>query len=288
MIAPIVITILFCVGMLMHVASEEKRERQARIAEAKAKIREAGFFSDGDPFEQAQIGVSADGIDSLLHTQCERPLPGKTGAGRTVCLVSLNVEGPDMLICRKSDSDEIMGPLPTALRFPLGDAIFDEEYVAYAGGEVSGGKESGYRGGPERPPISWAQPAILRRLQDFGLIWLRVRDGEAEIAFQPVRYKRALAILRLARIIALGARNVDSDELPAVEEDAPPLPTEVTYYNLGALIALVVMTVPFGSLLSLTIGSRHIPVSLGTALVFTVDTAIITLITLVQWRRRKA
>ena len=319
LISCLVTLCLFCVGMLFNIASEEKREKQARLADAEAEIQAAGFSSDGDPFGHVQLRTSMDGMELFLDSRCERTLPGKASMRETVCLVTMNVEGPALLICRKIDSGEILGPSPSALRFPLCEPAFAEVYEAYTGDSIVEDGELGYRGAPERPLFSWARPEILERLQDFSLLWLQVRDGKGEVAFRPVRYKRALAILRLVRVIALGAQNIDSGGLPAVDDEAAPLPEETARPRLVDLSLF--LSLPFliglflGSFGPIPYATRHTvcpsgvedtpsrlancvslrsdaifmwSTALSVALSVTVATVIFSLPVLVRWYRRKA
>lgn len=194
---------LFPVGLaLMAVAVVlslllQRSERSARgRAEALARgtLEETGLSLSGDPLGTFTLRGRSSGVDLVLENGAIEKRPGPSDESSVVCMVRVAVPIADMVVCRASEIDRTMGPLPSAERVRTGHAGFDARYAVFIGRA-----QSHYRGVDPSVAGPWAAPATLDRLMDLGLEWLRVRDGNAEIALS------RLSDEDVARAIAVGA-----------------------------------------------------------------------------------
>ncbi len=170
-------------------------------------LREKGVLLKGDPFGSYSVEVSVPGLTVEARNAVLRRRPGtrEDESSETVCLVEVPLQAPDFIVCRADVADIVMGPLPAVPRTRSGHSLFDAVYSIFAapGSPVAA---PGYRDAPIVANIAWAQPAIVERLLELGLRWIRVREARAEIAFDPLQAQDAVrAALTCANIVRAAA-----------------------------------------------------------------------------------
>ena len=162
------------------------RARRAYVAEKTRALEALGLNVQGSRRGIFVLTSTDGGVNVEATGPVKRPAPGaRPGeAPIEVCAVDLRLPLPDCLICRAEEVDRMMGPVTPFPPTRTGHSAFDEGYRAYFSGEApSSEKEAGYREGTSGKTMSWAQPAILDRLLELRLRWLRVRDQQCEAAF---------------------------------------------------------------------------------------------------------
>jgi hypothetical protein len=158
----------------------------------------------------------------------------------------------DQIVCKVSEIDEVMGPLPAVPRVRTGHAPFDAEYAIFVG--VSGGGSAGsYRAAPTGGDTPWARPPILDALQRLGLQRMRIREGQAELTFVPaLPIEAAGRAARLALAVERAARGMPLPSLaPLPTVLLPPRPSldvEAAFVWLAAAFAGLLGGVLLGSL----------------------------------------
>jgi hypothetical protein len=180
-------------SFLLRRAGREERRRAE--AEATAELTEAGLRAEGKVLG-GYVARPIDGADVVLTNRTSPTRPGAVESIGSACVVTVAAPLPDQLVCKASEADLVMGPLPAAPRLRTGYAPFDEAHAVFVGAadrEVS----ASYRDAPESSAIPWARPPLLDALLDLELLWMRVREGRAELVFpplEPVDVGRAAAL----------------------------------------------------------------------------------------------
>lgn len=180
-------------------------ERRQAEADAAAKLTEAGLGANGDLLG-AFNARPLEGVDVVVKNRQSQTRPGASEPTGTACIARVEVALEDQIVCKVSEADLVMGPLPAVPRVRTGHAPFDEAYTVFVGS--AGGAPSGsYRAAPVAGGASWAQPPILEALLELDLLWLRVQEGRAELAFPPLEVEdvaRAVAIAIAIEHAAIG------------------------------------------------------------------------------------
>ena len=196
------------IGRYLTAAGQEERRRAEEVATA--KLAEVGLQANGDVLTKFVARTLGD-VDVVLRNAKSVTRPGAPEPTGEACVARVAVRLDDQIVCKASEADLVMGPLPAVPRVRTGHGTFDEAYAVFVGavGEVPAGS---YRAAPGPGGASWAQPAILEGLMELDLLWMRVQDGEADLVFPP------LAIEDVGRAAALAA---------AIEQAAIGGPTPV-------------------------------------------------------------
>jgi hypothetical protein len=195
------IIVLATAGLAM-VLRADGRDKAARRARAAAELARTGWTVVGDVLGEFELWGVLDGAAVVLKNSGVNKLPGpsteqRTAGTITVGTIAVPVPLPDLVICKISDIDSIMGMLPNAPRLRTGDARFDAVYAVFMG--MSSHEPGGdFRRAPGSDTLAWARPEALGQMLDLGLIWLRVQDGCCELSVAPLERQDVGAALSLA------------------------------------------------------------------------------------------
>ncbi|MFO0593205.1 MAG: hypothetical protein U0441_37020 [Polyangiaceae bacterium] len=179
---------IFVVGAFLYayVLNAVLRARRAYIGETTRALEAVGLKAKGNSGGPFVLNAN----DGDVHVEATGPVKRAAPGARPdearveVCAVDLPLPLPDCLICRADEVDRMMGPLSPFPRTRTGHIEFDERYRVYFSGDAAtSGADAGYRDGAVGNRVSWAQPAILERLLELELRWLRVRDQQCEATF---------------------------------------------------------------------------------------------------------
>jgi hypothetical protein len=196
----------------------------AAAARARAVLDRTGLAFEGDPLDRFTLVGECEGVGVSLasSTPAKRPGP-QVGEGEPPrCgLVRVHVPLPDQIVCRCDQADEIMGPLPAAPRIRTGYEPFDATYAVFTSPHPDEPQASYRSSAAAASPLPWARPAILDRMREFNLQWLRVHDGLADIALPPLGPVGAAAAAALGAAFAQAAAGASV----APFEDAVPGPS---------------------------------------------------------------
>jgi hypothetical protein len=143
---------------------DRRRDRQL-CAAASADLDATGLSWSGDPLGAPTLSGRVHGVDVVLENGSGHARPGVREHSELSCLVRVHARLEDQIVCRASEVDAVMGPLPSATRRKTGHESFDAAYATFGG---------------ETP---WARPALLDGMRDLAMLWLRTRDGQCELAF---------------------------------------------------------------------------------------------------------
>lgn len=193
-------------------------------ADAIQAIRKAlapiGGSLHGNPFDSYVLRTTVEGIDVQVHNRAVRKRPGarEDDSSKTVCAIELPLDGPDLIVCRMEEVDAVMGPLPSAVRKRSGHAAFDAQYAIFASAAEP---ETGpsYRGPPLTKSTAWAQPAVVERLIELKLQWMRLREGRGEVVFEPFEAEDAVRGVRTCANIARAISGAQPERV----EPGPPI-----------------------------------------------------------------
>lgn len=221
-----------------------KGERLRAASAATSLLDEAGLAPQGDVFGIFTLRATMYGVQVDLQNRVNRLPPGKLEGEVPTCVVNVAVPIPDQIVFEIASIDQVMGLLPTAPRVRTGYAPFDEAYATFvvATGEAAGGS---YRSSANAIAVPWGHSLLLERLRELGLLWLRVKEGRAEIVFPPLPLGE---VQRAMTIAAAVARSSQGNALPALEVGKPaqwvawPDPLNALYalWGLGAVLAVII------------------------------------------------
>lgn len=183
------IVIALAGGCMLYLFLEGSAAQRILSAWSDAKLAELGIAVEGDSLKDYRLHGSVHGAEVEVHAMVERAPPGarEDEPKKTVCVIKLALPLPDLIVCRSTDVDRVMGPLPAVPRTRTGHADFDKVYSLFVSSGATGdqgGAEGGYRRPGTIGPLGWAKPPILDRLTDLGLVWMRAREGACELAFE--------------------------------------------------------------------------------------------------------
>jgi hypothetical protein len=209
----------------------ESRRLRHQEQDVTAKLRAHGLTLEGalqKTFNRRgafEIRSSArDSVPaSTLRNDATVKLPGASGKSRDACIVQLDVPLPDLLICKVSEIDLLLGPLPSLRRTRTGDPAFDDAYAIFIQGEVEG--PSGFRESGSATSRLWSDSLVRAELLDLRTVWVRVREGHLEIALEPTALHGAVRALRLAVGIHRAVRGHRGAEPPFAGLEIPPMIT---------------------------------------------------------------
>lgn len=195
------VLIAFAVALSYLLRRFERLDREGAMARARQTLEATGLTLVGDPLGAFTLRGRSSGVDLVLENATDAPRPGRSGESSRVCMVRVDVPLADMVVCRASEVDLTMGPLPSVERARTGHAKFDEQYAVFIGRA-----QSEYRGGAPSVVGPWGASATLERLMDLGLQWMRVRDGKAEIAVCPLSVEDVARGLAVSANVARASR----------------------------------------------------------------------------------
>lgn len=184
-------------GIGRYLITIDQGERRRAEEVANAKLAEVGLQANGDVLTKYVARTMGD-VDVVVRNPKSVTRPGAPEPTGEACVARVALRLDDQIVCKASEADLVMGPLPAVPRIRTGHGAFDEAYAVFVGvaGEAPAGS---YRAAPAPGGASWAQPAILEGLMELDLLWMRVQDGQADLAFPP------LAIEDVGRVAALAA-----------------------------------------------------------------------------------
>jgi hypothetical protein len=240
-----------------------KARRRAEV-DAATTLAEAGLECAGDLLGTF-VARSRRGAEVLLTNRTTtHARPGTAAPSGDACVAAFEVSLVDQIVCRSADADTVMGPLPAVPRMHTGYAPFDQAYAVFVG--ASGGASPGgsYRSAPVASDIPWTQPALLDRLMELGLSWLRVHEGRAEIVFPPLEAEdmgRAAALAAAVEQVARGGPIPALVQGPRSFRQRVPVPP--TAWVVVAWAACI-FTGPMGSMvLGFSLGSYGVGAELA-------------------------
>ena len=181
--------------------------RRVATAEAAAKLAGAGLKTTGNPLGSF-TAHPVEGAGMAVANRTRPVRPGATEPGDEACVVSIDLPLVDQIVCSAADVDKVMGPLPAVPRVRTGHERFDTAYAVFIGVNGAAPPASSYRMAPVAGDVPWAQPALLDRLLELDLLWMRVRDGQAQLAFPPLEAEDVGRATALARAFEQAARGL--------------------------------------------------------------------------------
>lgn len=242
--------VLVAWGAVLRVArgAGEREKARARAEVEDAVRRTIGLEVAGDPIGSCAMRGNVHGVDLAIDVGSSRTLPGPSDESCAVTAISGATGLPDQIVCRKSDVDKVMGALPAVPRQPAGDPTFDARYAVFVGVEAGAQPAGGYRDGAAQvPALAWTEPKILSDMVAHGLVFMRVRDGRCELAFEP---RPAEDVAPLVATAANVIRRAASQPLVTAPSERPVVAPAVSY---GAVTG--VMYAALGSILIAPIGA---------------------------------
>ncbi len=161
-----------------------------------------GLDVGGDVLRSYVLRGRAHGIDLIIDNGSWQRRPGPGDGRLGVCSVRFAAAMQDLIVCRVSEIDAVMGALPAAPRVRTGHERFDSMYAVFVGG----GSSAEYRGPAPIELGGLAVPKILDRFLDLDLCWMRAQAGKIEIAFTPLDAEDVGRAVDVAASVALTAR----------------------------------------------------------------------------------
>lgn len=171
-------------------SAREGRERARFEEESLAAVREStGLELAPELLVGVNVGSysgrgTVRGLEVEVHVQRTVELPGATpseDSALVVTTVSCPTTWPDQIVCRRTDADRVMGPLPSVRPRPTGSADFDAQYAIFVTPTAPSDAGGGYRDAPDE--LGWADPETVTELLRQRLVFARVKDGRCELAF---------------------------------------------------------------------------------------------------------
>lgn len=206
-----VLLALAAAGTFLLLRRDAQAWRRAEAA-AKAKLAAANIQAEGTALG-IFVARSPENPDVVVTNRTPQTRPGAAEQTDTGCLVRVALPLPNQIACRAADADVVMGPLPSSPRFITGHAAFDNAYAVFIGPSTRVAGAESYRAAPVNGDVPWVQTRVLERLLELDLLWLRVRDGQADLAFP------TLAIEDVKHALAVGT----AFERAAYGKPGPPL-----------------------------------------------------------------
>ncbi len=217
-------------------------ERRSAVSEVTSVLEKAGFASQGDVLGTFSLRGLVHGVEVELMNRTNKLPPGDLENHVSACVVRVAVPIADQIVFNIDKIDQVMGLLPTAPRVRTGHPPFDHVYAVFvvSTAEATGGS---YRSTASASAVPWGQSLLLDRLAELGLLWMRVKEGHAEIVFPSLPVNE---VGRAAALAAAVARTSLGKPPPALVGGprAPWVawPNAVTGLNfawgLGAVLAL--------------------------------------------------
>ncbi len=234
--------VLFAVGGLATVVLGRRinAARRLALADAATKLAEAGLAATGNLLG-SYVAHPVQGSDVTITNRTRPVRPGATEPGDEACIVTVDLPLADQIVCRAAEADVVMGPLPAVPRRRTGHAPFDDAYAVFVGVTGEAPPAVSYRSAPVAGDVRWAQLALLDRLVELGLLWMRIRDGHAEIAFPPLEAEdvgRAAALARAMERVVHGGQIPPLVEGPRVVEDGLRGATKALVKAYGASVLM--------------------------------------------------
>jgi hypothetical protein len=196
--------ILLALAWVLTIVLRRSANAASRNAEAAAvnELANTGLSLSGNVLGTFELRGPMRGVDVELTNLTTQKKPGASEESVTACVVRVELPLADQIVCKTSEIDLIMGPLPTAPRVRCDYANFDAAYAIFVipTNEVS---EGSYRSHAEMSAAPWAQPQLLDRLLELDLLWLRVRERRAEFVFPPLALVDVDRAARLVSAVAL-------------------------------------------------------------------------------------
>lgn len=203
----LIAAVLFTIAGIMTVRfrrSVKTARRDTEEAETCVLLK-IGLELSGDVLDTFELRGSMHGVEIELANGKSAQPPGASEGYVSACAARVAVPIADQIVCKVAEIDQIMGVLPAAPRVRTGHAQFDATYAIFVmpTGEVTGGS---YRGAPEANTLVWAKSSLLDRLLELDLLWLRVRDGFADVVFPRLPVEEVGRAVALALAVARAAQ----------------------------------------------------------------------------------
>lgn len=196
------VVLVFAFGAAAYLA----RARRIVVSRDTKRIDDAlaitGLDVAGDVLRSYVLRGRARGIDLVVDNGSSQRRPGPGDESFSVCSVRFAAGMQDLIVCRVSEIDAVMGALPAAPRVRTGHERFDSMYAVF----VSGGSSAEYRGPAPIELGGFAVPKILGRFLDLDLCWMRAQGGNIEIAFTTLDAEDVTRAVDVAASVALTAR----------------------------------------------------------------------------------
>jgi hypothetical protein len=163
------------------------REKERAREETRAAVRQTiGLEIEGDPIGRCSMRGVVHGVALEIEVGGTRALPGPSDESRSATSVAGPTRLPEQIVCRVEDVDHVMGALPAVPRRTIGEPSFDARYAVFVGVAAGAPRDAGYReAAADAPALAWVETKTLGDMVSQGLIFMRVKDGRAELAFDP-------------------------------------------------------------------------------------------------------
>jgi len=257
------VTLLVLAWVVSHLLRREgQRARERAEADAARSLAVAGLRANGDLLG-AFVARPEEGVDVILTNRKPQTRPGATEPTGDMCVVRLAVPLEDQIVCKVAETEMVMGPLPAVPPTRTGYPPFDDTYALFVG-PAAGAPSGSYREAPVAGSTRWAQTPLLDGLLDLDLLWLRVQDGHAELAFPPLEVEDVARAAALAVAIEHAARGRPLPALPRGPRTIRP-PWQDVGSSVGAAwgAGVVVGLAPVGVILSFVSPLRRLDAELS-------------------------
>lgn len=234
---------------------DEIASQRARFAARIEGTREGMSFK-GDPLDDFQMRGTCRGIEMSLANWMRVEVPGPSGLQQACGRVEFDANIRDMLICRQSDVDKLLGPIPGVARTSTGNPSFDSSYgvfVAPPAGETA----ASFRDAPGADILIWAKSEVLQEFMEQEVLWFRAQNGRCHLVCPPMGTGAAHSALALCANIARAAVGKSLLEMPEREQPLALVSDPAPFWSI-ALAALIPALLPGGILAGLTsLGARE-------------------------------
>lgn len=252
--APLVFSLVAIALVPLFVVLDVVRGVRLR-ATMKRVLEQTGLRAEVAWMLPVTLSGNRDGLPLDFRIDVARPLPGKSEvSGPTGTLVAVPASGGDVLVCRRTLSDEIVGPLPALPRHRTGDAAFDAAFDVFS-------TDAGF------DASSFPSPGTRAALLQLGLMWLRRKDGRLELFLESMSPNQAEAAVSVATTLARsdGSRAAADDAhyrragfapdaamIPVPRGDAERFATRHVSWPLAlATFVALIVAIPGGAVLPL-------------------------------------
>lgn len=228
------IALLALAGIITHFLVRAGRDARRRVeADAAAKLAEAGLRADGDLLGKF-VARPVEGVEVVLENRTFQTRPGATEPTEKTCVARIAVPLADQIVCKVSEADLVMGPLPAAPRVRTGHAPFDDVYAIFVGSGGAAPPSGSYRAPPMASDTPWAQPALLEALLELDLLWLRAQEGRVDLVFPPLE---AEDVGRAAALAIAFAKAAAGSSVPPLARG--PRVIQLAWKDMGDTVGVI-------------------------------------------------
>lgn len=196
------VALVFAVGVAAYLGRARRLVVARDLARVNDILARTGLEVAGNVLGSYVLTGRAHGIDLVVDNGSSQRRPGPGDESAVVCALRFAASMSDLVICRASEVDAVMGALPSAPRVRTGHARFDSGYAVFVGGAAS----AEYRGPAPIDLGAFAAPKILDRLVELDLRWMRVQDGKVELALTKLEPEDVARAVDLAASVARTTR----------------------------------------------------------------------------------